>query len=83
MGASDLPPDWRAKPVPESTQKLGDAWIAASKTAILAVPSALYPEETNHVLNPSHPDFHKIEISAAEPFGFDPRMARLIEPGGA
>jgi RES domain-containing protein len=83
LGAPHLRPDWRAEPVPESTQKIGDAWIAAAKTAILAVPSALYPEETNYVLNPVHPDFPKIEISAAEPFVFDPRMARLIEPGEA
>jgi RES domain-containing protein len=81
LGASDLPPDWRAEPVPASTQKIGDAWVAAAKTAILAVPSALYPEETNFVLNPAHPDFRKIEITAAEPFAFDPRMTRLIEPG--
>jgi RES domain-containing protein len=78
-----LPADWRAEPVPQSTQRIGDAWVAAAKTAILAVPSALYPEETNFVLNPAHPDFLKIEISAGEPFEFDPRMARLIEPGEA
>jgi RES domain-containing protein len=83
LRATDLPPDWRAEPVPESTQKFGDAWIAAAKTAILAVPSVLYPEETNYVLNPAHPDFPKIEISEGEPFAFDPRMARLVEPGGA
>jgi RES domain-containing protein len=80
LGTADLPPDWRAEPVPESTQKIGDAWIAAAKTAILAVPGALYPEETNYVLNPAHADFAKIKISAAEPFAFDPRMARLTEP---
>jgi RES domain-containing protein len=77
---SELPPDWRAEPVPGSTQRIGDAWVAAAKTAILAVPSVLYPEETNFVLNPAHPDFSKIRISAAEPFAFDPRMARLVEP---
>jgi RES domain-containing protein len=76
LGPADLPADWRAEPVPESTQRIGDAWIAAAKTAILAVPSALYPEETNYVLNPAHPDFPKIEITAAEPFVFDPGMAR-------
>ena len=81
LGAAGLPADWRAEPVPESTQKIGDAWVAAGRTAILAVPSALYPEETNFVLNPVHPDFRKIEISEGEPFVFDPRMARLIEPG--
>jgi RES domain-containing protein len=83
FGPPDLPPDWRAEPVPGSTQKIGDAWIAAAKTAILAVPSALYPEETNYVLNPAHPDFRRMEISAAEPFAFDPWMARLIHPGEA
>jgi RES domain-containing protein len=83
LDPSGLPPDWRAEPLPESTQRIGDAWIAAAKTAILAVPSALYPEETNYVLNPAHPDFLKIEISAGEPFSFDPRMARLIEPNEA
>ena len=81
LGILDLPPDWRAEPVPASTQRIGDAWIAAARTAILAVPRALYPEETNYVLNPAHPDFPKIENSGGEPFAFDPRMARLVEPG--
>jgi RES domain-containing protein len=83
MDLHKLPRDWRAEPVPESTRKIGDAWIAAGKTPILAVPSVLYPEETNYVLNPAHPDFQKIKFSAAEPFVFDPRMARLVEPGEA
>jgi RES domain-containing protein len=39
-----------------------------------------YPEETNFVLNPHHPDFRRIRVSTAEPFEYDPRMARLIEP---
>jgi RES domain-containing protein len=80
LGAGRLPPNWREEPVPESAQRIGDAWIAAARTAILAVPSVLYPEETNYVLNPAHPDFPKIQISRGEPFAFDPRMARLIEP---
>lgn len=80
---SDLPSDWRAEPVPVSTQAIGDAWVAAAQTAILAVPSVLIPEEINYVLNPAHPDFSRIAISAAEPFAFDPRMARLIESSKA
>jgi RES domain-containing protein len=80
LGVADLPSDWRAEPLPGSTQRVGDAWIAAGMTAILAVPSGLYPEETNFVLNPAHPDFLNIEISAGEPFAFDPSMARLVEP---
>ena len=79
MGSSDLPSDWRAEPVPKSTQKIGDAWIALGRTAILAVPSVLYPEETNFVLNPAHPDFRRIKIGDPAPFTFDPRMARRVE----
>lgn len=78
LDVPDLPPDWRAEPVPMSTQAIGDAWITAARTAILAVPSILIPEETNFVLNPAHRDFNRIEISEAEPFAFDPRMARLV-----
>ena len=77
----DLPGDWRAEPVPASTQALGDAWIASGETAVLAVPSVLIPEETNFVLNPAHPDFRVLAVGAPEPFEFDPRMARLEEPG--
>jgi RES domain-containing protein len=80
LQAADLPPDWQAEPVPVSTQVLGDAWLAAGRTAILAVPSVLIPEERNYVLNPTHPDFSRIEISVAEPFVFDPRLTRLVEP---
>jgi RES domain-containing protein len=73
----DLPRDWRSEPAPRSTQRLGDAWVLSGESAIVAVPSVLYPEETNYLLNPAHPDFAKIEIFPAEPFSFDPRLARL------
>jgi RES domain-containing protein len=81
LRARELPVDWRAEPVPASTQALGDAWISSCETAILAVPSVLIPEETNFVLNPAHPDFRGLAIGAPEPFSFDPRLARLEEPG--
>ena len=83
LRSADLPPDWRAEPVPVSTQRIGDAWISTARTAILSVPSVLYPEETNYVLNTAHPDFPRIEVSPGEPFAFDPRMAWLIEPADA
>jgi RES domain-containing protein len=73
-----LPRDWRDEPPAISTQKLGDAWVLRGESAILAVPSVLYPEETNFVLNPAHPDFAKIEVFPAGPFSFDPRMTDLL-----
>ena len=78
---SSLPSDWRHEPVPPATMQMGDAWVNAGATAILAVPSVLYPEETNFVLNPRHPDFAKILVSPPEPFSFDPRMSRRHDAG--
>jgi len=77
IAASVLPQGWDDEPLSRPTQLQGDAWVLGLKTAILAVPSVLYPEETNFVLNPAHPDFARIKVSAPEPFSFDPRMARL------
>ncbi|MDB6127047.1 MAG: hypothetical protein JWM35_943 [Verrucomicrobia bacterium] len=78
--ASKLPSDWAAFPPSASSQKVGDAWVAAGRTAILAVPSAIIPKETNYLLNPQHPDFRKIRISKPEPFVFEDRITRLQEP---
>jgi RES domain-containing protein len=69
-----LPSDWKTEPPPLSTRQLGDAWTRSARSAILAVPSLVIPEETNFVLNPAHPDFKKITISKPEPFNFDPRL---------
>jgi RES domain-containing protein len=79
IAASELPRGWDDEPPTRPTQLLGDAWVLGLGSAILAVPSVLYPEETNFALNPAHPDFPRIKVSAAEPFSFDPRMARLQE----
>lgn len=69
-----LPKDWRNEPPPNSTKKMGDFWMKENRSAVLAVPSVLVPEETNYLLNPRHPDFLKIKIGAAAPFSFDPRL---------
>jgi RES domain-containing protein len=74
LATAKLPVAWRKEPPPSSTQALGDAWLAAGSSAILAVPSVILPSETNYLLNPAHPDFSKIKIAKPEPFAFDPRL---------
>jgi RES domain-containing protein len=41
---------------------------------VLAVPSAVIPQENNYLLNPAHPDFKQIRITRPSPFSFDPRI---------
>ena len=69
-----LPTNWRAAPAPRALERLGSAWVRRRETAVLAVPSAVIPQEHNYLLNPLHPLFPRIRIDTAQPFAFDPRM---------
>jgi RES domain-containing protein len=64
-------------PMPDS-QAFGERWVREARTAVLRVPSiAVNRMESNFVLNPRHPDFHRIEHEAAEKFIFDLRFFAL------
>jgi RES domain-containing protein len=71
---ADLPRSWRRHPAPRSVQKLGDAWLDQRTTAVLRVPSALVPRESNYLLNPLHADARRFTIVAKMPFALDPRL---------
>jgi RES domain-containing protein len=75
IDAAALPRNWRAEPAPSRVQKIGDDWVAKSTSAVLRVPSALVPGESNFLLNPGHIDFRKLQISRPIPFDFDPRLS--------
>lgn len=74
VSVEELPQDWRRTPAPTALADRGTAWLAAARTAVLAVPSAVVPPETNYILNPAHPDFRRIIVGRAEPFDLDPRL---------
>jgi RES domain-containing protein len=74
ISSSDLPANWRKEYPPFSCQMLGSQWLLQSKTAVIAVPSAVIPEESNFILNPNHPDFAKLQIQPAVAFYFDIRL---------
>ena len=69
-----LPRHWRRYPAPEALAELGTRWADEGRTAMLVVPSAIVPAESNYLLNPRHADFVKIRVGSPEPFSFDPRM---------
>ena len=71
---AELPKNWRAYPGPEALKDLGTAWVSKSSSAILAVTSAVIPNEQNYLLNPKHRDMRRIRIQHAIPFQFDARM---------
>jgi RES domain-containing protein len=72
----DLPADWRADPLPVSTARLGDGWVASGRSMALLVPSTIVPREHNLLISTAHPKFASVAQGAAsEPFGYDPRLA--------
>lgn len=71
----ELPRNWRANPAPSSVRKIGDEWARSGTSAVLQVPSALLPAESNFLLNPVHADFKKLEIGAPILFKFDSRLS--------
>jgi RES domain-containing protein len=69
-----LPANWRVFPPSVETKEIGDRWVKEQRSAVLALPSAISPADTNFLLNPEHPDFKRIRIASPIDFDFDPRL---------
>ena len=67
----DLPDDWNSKPPALTTQIIGDDFVHYNESAILKVPSSIVPQEFNYLINPGHPDAHKIKVSGTSRMAFD------------
>ena len=78
---SDLPADWTSRVHLEALRGIGGRWIERARSAVLAVPSAVVPAETNYLLNPAHPEFRRIRIGTPEPFTTDLRLVRKTKAG--
>ena len=68
------PPRWRSPTPLLETIEIGDRWIRDRRSAVLAVPSAISPDDRNFLLNPKHPDFKRIRIAPPIDYVFDPRL---------
>ena len=74
LSIADLPKNWNAHPPSVFTQNLGDSFVQKLKAPVLKVPSSIVPQEFNLLINPYHPDAHKIQIISKERLAFDPRI---------
>lgn len=70
----DLPSDWRDITSRGKLQAIGTDWSRRQSAAVLAVPSAVIPAETNYLLNPLHPEFRRIKIGRPQKFETDLRL---------
>lgn len=59
LDVTALDASWSAIPAGLVSVGAGSAWLVGGKSALLAVPSVIVPEESVVLLNPSHPDAAK------------------------
>ncbi len=69
-----LPNDWRDNPPPLSTRNIGDAWVKSGESLVLAVPSAIIPQEYNYLINPYHKDYQQLTIDEVQLLNVDKRL---------
>lgn len=66
--------EWRIYPAPSELQDFGSQWLTSLRSAVLQVPAAVMPVESNFLLNPRHPEFERVSVVREVPFSFDSRL---------
>lgn len=76
LSPEQIPRDWRKTPGPPELVEIGDSFVRDARAAILIVPSALAPSDSNWLINPLHPKSSRIHAYPPEPFEYDQRFFR-------
>jgi RES domain-containing protein len=74
LSPHELPSNWREVPGPPVLAAIGDSFAAQRNSAILVLPSAVAPSESNWLINPLHSEFAEIKMRPPEPFQYDARF---------
>jgi RES domain-containing protein len=69
-----LPVGWAGNPPADYLKAIGDQFIRSNKCLALEIPSVLMMEEHNYLINPAHPDFKKITVTAQRAIKLDERL---------
>lgn len=74
VNSEELPPGWHKRNREPVCRKLGDQWVSDGAELLMQVPSSIITDETNMLINPSHPDLDSLEIKEISDFEFDARL---------
>jgi RES domain-containing protein len=74
LEVGDLPDRWFERQ--DTTQTIGNAWLDAGLSALLAVPSAIVPDTASVLINPAHAAAAAIEVVGTRDYAIDPRLLR-------
>ena len=56
------------------SKQFGSDWVTAGRKLLLDVPSVIVPRERNILINPLHPDMHRLKTANLGRFAYDPRL---------
>lgn len=70
----DQHPGWNALPTGPVSLDWGMRWIEGQGSALACVPSVIAPEVSNVLINPAHPDAHRITAHKRRRWTYDPRL---------
>jgi len=71
---ASLPVGWDACPAGKESADFGDEWLKSNRAAVMAVPSAVVPEDSVVLINPLHPGAAGITGSKIRKWLYDPRL---------
>ena len=74
VSPTDLGSDWIEDI--QATRAIGDTWLIRAAAPLLVVPSAVVPDTSNVLLNPSHPDAKRIFIVQSTEHVVDARLVQ-------
>ena len=69
---SNPPPGWRGNL--KLSRNIGNAWLESKNGLLLEVPSAILPDVFHTLINPQHPDAHRLNILSVEAVPLDARL---------
>ena len=78
LDLDSLPDNWSDNPAPDWSRSAGAEWVASHESVVLAVPSAVVPDEFVYLLNPRHNEFSALRIGQPASFQFDPRLVKRL-----
>ena len=66
---------WDAEPAGRASITFGSDWVRSRRSLLLSVPSVIVPEEHNILINPAHPNSHRLRARKIRKWLYDPRLA--------
>lgn len=65
---SELPPDWKGWPYPESSREFGSNALKSMTALVLSYPSAVFPDERIYVINTRHALMKSVKLIGIEEY---------------